>query len=82
LPPPEIEPRSPGRPVRKQTLYCLSYSGSLVCTINGKKLERTESVKDINVFIIMCIHVHITNIFNDAYNRLDLIMTNSNISMM
>jgi hypothetical protein len=24
LPPPEIEPRSPGRPARSQTLYCLS----------------------------------------------------------
>jgi hypothetical protein len=28
LPLPGIEPRSPGRPVRSQTLYCLSYSGS------------------------------------------------------
>jgi hypothetical protein len=28
LPPPGIEPRSPGRPVRRQTLYCLSYRGS------------------------------------------------------
>jgi hypothetical protein len=25
LPLPEIEPRSPGRPVRSQTLHCLSY---------------------------------------------------------
>jgi hypothetical protein len=25
LPPPGIEPRSPGRPARSQTLYCLSY---------------------------------------------------------
>jgi hypothetical protein len=24
LPPPGIEPRSPGRPARSQTLYCLS----------------------------------------------------------
>jgi hypothetical protein len=24
-PPPGIEPRSPGRPARSQTLYCLSY---------------------------------------------------------
>jgi hypothetical protein len=29
LPLPGIEPRSPGRPARSQTLYCLSYSGSL-----------------------------------------------------
>jgi hypothetical protein len=28
LPPPGIEPRSPGRPARSQTLYCLSYPGS------------------------------------------------------
>jgi hypothetical protein len=28
--PPEIEPRSPGRPVRSQTLYCLSYPGSYI----------------------------------------------------
>jgi hypothetical protein len=26
--PPGIEPRSPGRPARSQTLYCLSYPGS------------------------------------------------------
>jgi hypothetical protein len=25
---PGIEPRSPGRPARRQTLYCLSYLGS------------------------------------------------------
>jgi hypothetical protein len=30
LPLPWIEPRSPGRPVRSQTLYCLSYPGSLI----------------------------------------------------
>jgi hypothetical protein len=29
LPPPGIEPRSPGRPARSQTLYCLSLPGSL-----------------------------------------------------
>jgi hypothetical protein len=29
LPPPEIEPRSPGRPARSQTLYCLSYPAPL-----------------------------------------------------
>jgi hypothetical protein len=29
-PPPGIEPRSPGRPTRSQTLYCLSYRGSLL----------------------------------------------------
>jgi hypothetical protein len=29
LPPPGIEPRSPGRPVRSQTLYWLSYPGSM-----------------------------------------------------
>jgi hypothetical protein len=28
LPLPGIEPRSPGRPARSQTLYCLSYTGS------------------------------------------------------
>jgi hypothetical protein len=26
---PEIEPRSPGRPARSQTLYCLSYPAHL-----------------------------------------------------
>jgi hypothetical protein len=31
LPLPGIEPRSPGRSVRSQTLYCLSYPGSRVC---------------------------------------------------
>jgi hypothetical protein len=31
LPLPGIEPRSPGRPVRCQTLYWLSYPGSYVC---------------------------------------------------
>jgi hypothetical protein len=29
LPLPGIEPRSSGRPARSQTLYCLSYPGSL-----------------------------------------------------
>jgi hypothetical protein len=28
LPLPGIEPRSPGRPVRSKTLYCLSYPGT------------------------------------------------------
>jgi hypothetical protein len=34
LPPPGIEPRSPGRPVRSETLYCLSYPGS---NVNGNR---------------------------------------------
>jgi hypothetical protein len=35
---PGIEPRSPGRPVRSQTLYRLSYPGSL-CNIRGKQFH-------------------------------------------
>jgi hypothetical protein len=31
MPPPGIEPRSPGRPARSKTLYCLSYPGSHFC---------------------------------------------------
>jgi hypothetical protein len=30
LPLPEIQPRSPGRPARNQTLYCLSYAARIV----------------------------------------------------
>jgi hypothetical protein len=33
LPPAGIEPRSPGRPARSQTLYCLSYPGSLTSQV-------------------------------------------------
>jgi hypothetical protein len=33
LPLPVIEPRSPGRPTRSQTLHCLSYPGSLYGTV-------------------------------------------------
>jgi hypothetical protein len=34
LPLPRIEPRSPGRPVRNQTLHCLSYSGSSSASVD------------------------------------------------
>jgi hypothetical protein len=30
---PRIEPRSPGRPARSQTLYCLSYPGSYTASV-------------------------------------------------
>jgi hypothetical protein len=39
---PGIEPRSPGRPVRSQTLYWLSYAGSYVTTWNVTNYQQTE----------------------------------------
>jgi hypothetical protein len=38
LPLPGIEPRSPGRPARSQTLYCLSYPALDSCTSKGLNL--------------------------------------------
>jgi hypothetical protein len=40
LPLPGIEPRSPGRPARSQTLYCLSYPGSLA-NLNAVIIRRS-----------------------------------------
>jgi hypothetical protein len=48
-----------------------------VYTINGGKLERVESIKDLDAIINynMSFHVHITNVVNEAYKRLGSVMT-------
>jgi hypothetical protein len=49
LPPPGIEPRSPGRPARSQTLYWLSYPGStltFICYYYNKMIVWSNSVKE------------------------------------
>jgi hypothetical protein len=43
---PRIEPRSPGRPARSQTLYCLSYPAHTrsIDRLHVKMLERNVDV--------------------------------------
>jgi hypothetical protein len=53
LPLPGIEPRSPDRVARRQTLYCLSYRGSdkfLFCIISNIGISLTINIK-YNIFI-------------------------------
>jgi hypothetical protein len=40
LPLPGIEPRSPGRPARSQTLYCLSYPAPLLSIMKNNYAEQ------------------------------------------
>lgn len=52
-------------------------SQKFVYTIHGRKLKREESIKVCGAIInyIMSLHVHITNAVNDAYEKLDSLMT-------
>jgi hypothetical protein len=50
LPLPGIEPRSPGRPARSQTLYCLSYPGSSKTIYCTSKHYAVKSTRNISLF--------------------------------
>jgi hypothetical protein len=73
---PGIEPRSPGGPVRSQTLYCLSYPGSsngssisIYCCCSGCNILNVTQIIFLYLFLIqiLCVITRRSNVkFTDA----------------
>jgi hypothetical protein len=70
LPPPGIEPRSPGRPVRSQTLYCLSYPGSRTGWYSQKKMSL--------VYVTLVMSMTFCAVLNVDASRLGTIVSHVN----
>jgi hypothetical protein len=69
-----IEPRSPGRPARSQTLYCLSYPAHSRKTVHGEISQRAVVFIKIHVYIFPALtREHFQNIKNSLLINVSLL---------
>jgi hypothetical protein len=73
LPLPGIEPRSPGRPVRGQTLYCLNYPPRFWILLSGNYIRQTFQKAKLSILVyLMCLGVPFnlcTRCINQTHNQ-------------